>query len=136
MPAKKKMSKKRSSAKWLGKPVLVVLKDGSYYVGTMSGIDQHGVTLSGFRADPKMTDAIMRSGDKAQVSGLLSSLFFGGSSRARAARPTRPGGVRAGGGNGGNGKGMFGFIGQMIPHIRIGMNVMRTIMPLMGGFFK
>ena len=131
MPAKKKMRKKRSSAKYLGQPVLVVLKDGSYYVGTMSGIDQHGVTLSGFRADQKMPDAIMRSGDTAQVSGLLSSLFFGGSSRA-----ARPGAVRAGGSNGGNGRGMFGFIGQMIPHIRIGMNVMRTIMPLMGGFFK
>ncbi|MGG0172530.1 hypothetical protein [Paenibacillus dokdonensis] len=125
------MSKKRSSAKWLGKPVLVVLKDGSYYVGTMSGIDRHGVTLSGYRVDQKLPDAIMRSGDKAQVSGLLSSLFFGGSSRA-----ARPGAVRAGGSNGRNGRGMFGFIGQMIPHIRIGMNVMRTIMPLMGGFFK
>ncbi|MCJ8013732.1 hypothetical protein MUG84_18560 [Paenibacillus sp. KQZ6P-2] len=125
MPAKKKTNKRKSSAKMLGKPVLVVLKDGSYYIGTMSSIDRDGVTLSGVRSD-RMPAPMMRQGEKAQVSGIL-SMLFGGSGRAAG-----PGAARGGSG----GPGMFGFFGKIIPNIRIGMNVMRAIMPLMGGFFK
>ncbi len=129
MPAKRKLKQKRASAKWLGQPVMVVLKDGSCYIGTMSSVDRRGVTLSSLQPDQQ--HALLQSRDKAQVSGLLSSLFFGGLTRA--ARPAagrgsvgyrRPGN--------GRGRGMFGMIGQIVPHIRIGMNVMRSIMPLMG----
>lgn len=127
MAHKKRKTQKSQSAKWKGKPVIVVLKDGRSYIGTVSSYDRHGVTLSGIQADPRMTTSILESQDKAQVSGLLSALFGGG--LLGGAGPAA-GAARAGGGSG-----MFGFIGQIgkiIPHIRVGMNVMRSIMPLMG----
>ncbi|MED5018563.1 hypothetical protein P9847_14745 [Paenibacillus chibensis] len=129
MPVKKKRHKRKSAAKWVGQPVLVVLKDGSHYVGTVSSMDRSGVTLTALPQDGRFPESMLN--DQAQVSGLLSSLLFGGFARAG-----RPGAARAavGAGNArsGGGRGMFGFIGQMVPHIKIGMNVMRSIMPLMG----
>lgn len=131
MPVKKKRNKRKLAAKWVGQPVLVVLKDGSHYVGTVSSMDRSGVTLTALPRDGRFPESMRRSGDQAQVSGLLSSLLFGGFARAgrtgAASAAVGPLNPRSGGG-----RGMFGFIGQMVPHIKIGMNVMRSIMPLMG----
>ncbi|MWV42889.1 hypothetical protein GRF59_04545 [Paenibacillus sp. HJL G12] len=129
MPAKKKIKRNKASARWIGQPVLVIMKDGSYYVGTMSGIDRHGVKLSELRTDRGIPNSIVRGGNKAQVSGLL-SLLLGGSARGASRQRAVGGSIR----NGSNGRGMFGLFGQMIPHIRLGMNMVRTIMPLMGIF--
>ncbi|MGN7356557.1 hypothetical protein ACTHPF_04270 [Paenibacillus sp. SAF-054] len=128
------MKQNKASAKWLGQPVMVVLKDGSCYIGTMSSMDRRGVTLSSLQPDQQ--HALLQSREKAQVSGLLSSLFFGGLTRAARPAAGRPTAGRGGVGyrrpGNGRGRGMFGMIGQIVPHIRIGMNVMRSIMPLMG----
>lgn len=110
-----------ASQHWVGQPVVVVLKDGSYYIGELSQIEGQAVTLSGLRANKKMPASIARSGDKAQISGFLSDLFGGPPSA-----PAAEGEAVAGGGGG------FGFLGQIVPHIKLGMNVIKTIMPLMG----
>ncbi|GIO29179.1 hypothetical protein J2TS6_03200 [Paenibacillus albilobatus] len=109
--------------------MLVMLKDGSSYIGTVKKHDRSGVVLNGIWADPRQTAAILENREKAQVSGLLSLLFGGGSRQpAPTVNSTRVGGTAANGG----GMGMFGFFGKIIPGIQIGMNVMRSIMPLMG----
>ncbi|KHF34082.1 hypothetical protein CM49_03593 [Paenibacillus sp. P1XP2] len=82
MPVKKKKQRRRSS-KWTGKPVLVVLKDGSSYIGTVKRQYRSGVVLSGVWADPQRTAAILENRNKAHVSGILSLLFGGGSSGPR-----------------------------------------------------
>jgi hypothetical protein len=106
---------------------VVVLKDGSYYIGELSQIEGQAVTLSGLRANNKMPASIARSGDKAQISGFLSALFGGQPSGPAAEGAVEGEAVAAGGGGGG-----FGFLGQIVPHIKLGMNVIKTIMPLMG----
>ncbi|MDR0268111.1 LSM domain-containing protein [Paenibacillus sp.] len=128
MPTKKKKQKSRSS-KYHGKPVLVILKDGRSYIGTVNSFDRQGVTLSGLQANHMLKTSILENRDKAQVSGLLSALFGGGGllGGALSGGASRGGASREGGGGG-----MFGFFGQIIPNIRIGMNVVRTIMPLFG----
>ncbi|GAB6989691.1 LSm family protein [Paenibacillus pini] len=119
----KKESKKVTSAQWLGQPVLVILKDGRYYIGMLSSMDTSGLTLSRVRSGKKIPSSTIKSKDKAQVSGLLSSLFGGGN------RMAYSGATRGNTRN--ESRGLFG---QMMPHIRIGMNMWRTIMPLMGLF--
>ncbi|AWP28121.1 hypothetical protein [Paenibacillus sp. Cedars] len=116
-----------ASQHWVGQPVVVVLKDGSYYIGELSQIEGQAVTLSGLRANNKMPASIARSGDKAQISGFLSALFGGPPSGPVAEGAVEGEAVAAGGGGGG-----FGFLGQIVPHIKLGMNVIKTIMPLMG----
>lgn len=126
MPVKKKKQRRRSS-KWTGKPVLVVLKDGSSYIGTVKKQDRSGVVLSGVWAEPQRTAAILENRNKARVSGILSLLFGGGSSRSAPSAS-----LNRSEETDGSGTGMFGFIGKIIPTIQIGMNVMRSIMPLVG----
>lgn len=104
------------------------MNDGSGYIGTVKKHDRSGVVLRGVWADPQQTAAILESRNKAHVSGLLSLLFGGSGRQEPPASPTRSG--EAGGNE--SGTGMFGFIGKIIPTIQIGMNVMRSIMPLMG----
>lgn len=122
MPSKKALNKKEA-AKWLGKPVMVVLKDGSYYVGMMSNVEKDRITLSGLRPDNKLPVSIMESKDKAQISGFLSSLF-GGLGGGPGATGAESGGI--------GGLGLFQLFGQIMPHIQVGMNVVKSIMPLMG----
>lgn len=117
-------SKPRPPQHWVGQPVVVVLKDGSYYVGELNQIQGGEVTLSGLRANNKMPAAIARSGDKAQISGFLSDLF-GGPPSAVSAEGAEEGVAAAP-------AGPLGFLGQIVPHIKLGMNVIKAIMPLMG----
>ncbi|WP_244563045.1 hypothetical protein [Paenibacillus uliginis] len=124
MPSKKKTNHK-STTQWLGKPVMVVLKDGSYYIGTMNSIEKDKLTLSGLRPEKKLPASVIESRDKAQISGFLSALFGGFNSA--------PG--IAGTETGNKGPGIFEFFGQMMPHIQVGMNMVKAIMPLMA-FFK
>ncbi|UNK16337.1 hypothetical protein MNQ98_17630 [Paenibacillus sp. N3/727] len=120
LPSKKKTNHK-STTQWLGKPVMVVLKDGSYYIGTMNSIEKDKLTLSGLRPEKKLPASVIESRDKAQISGFLSALLGGFNS---------PTGAAAEGGS--NGLGIFGFLGQIMPHIQVGMNMVKSIMPLMG----
>lgn len=122
MPSKKALNKKEA-AQWLGKPVMVVLKDGSYYVGMMSSVEKDRITLSGLRPDKKLPVSIRESEDKAQISGFLSSLFGG-----LGGGP----GVTGAASGGFGGLGIFQLFGQIMPHIQVGMNVVKSIMPLMG----
>lgn len=123
MPTKKRKKHNKNNAQLVGQPVMVVLKDGSYYIGIMDSMGKEGVTLSGIRPDMKLPDSVADSQDRAQISGFLSSLFggFGGAGAAE-------------GEGGGGGPGLFEMFGKMIPHIQVGMNMIKTIMPLIGMF--
>ncbi|MFC7679810.1 hypothetical protein [Paenibacillus sp. GCM10028914] len=123
MPTKKR-KKHNKNNHLVGQPVMVVLKDGSYYIGIMNSMEKDGVTLSGIQPDVRLPKTIADSQDRAQISGFLSSLFggFGGASGGAAAE------------GGGGGPGLFEMFGKMIPHIQVGMNMIKTIMPLIGMF--
>lgn len=129
MPTKKR-KRYNDKAHLVGKPVMVVLKDGSYYIGIMSSIEKDAVTLSGVRPEMKLPPSIAESQDRAQISGFLSSLFGG----------LAGGGINAGGlggaatEGGGGGLGLFEMFGKIMPHIQVGMKVVKTIMPLIGMF--
>lgn len=117
-------TKTRAPHQWVGQPVVVVLKDGSCYYGELTEIQNREVTISGHRAHKKMPADISRIEDKAQISGFWSD-FFGVPFSAPAAQAEggAPGPI-----------GVFGFVGQMMPHIKLGMDVIKTIMPLMAMF--
>ncbi|OZB93585.1 hypothetical protein [Paenibacillus sp. XY044] len=111
----------RQAAQLVGQPVWVVLKDGTQYVGYVTGIEDGQFVLSAARGRSKMTGASTRE-KEVQVSGIFSALF-GGGSQGSGQRQTQgqPGGI-------------MGMFGQIIPNIRVGMNVLKMIMPLMGAF--
>lgn len=121
--AVKKGSSNKEAIQWLEQPVVAVLKDGSYYVGIMTGIEKDAVTLSAIHADKKLPDDLIDRKDKAQISGLLSALFGG-----------MPNSGNPGTESPASNQEMPGLFGQILPHIRIGMNMLQTIMPLMGLF--
>ncbi|GAB6930291.1 hypothetical protein JCM10914A_42740 [Paenibacillus sp. JCM 10914] len=130
MPSRRRRVRKSKHAdvqQWVGQPVVIILKDGSSYIGELNGIQGQEVTISGYRVHQKMPTAIADSGDRAQISGFFDFLF-GGASNAPAGEAGAEGQSAAGGG------GAFGFIGQMMPHITMGMKVIKTIMPLMSMF--
>lgn len=140
---KKKGITPEKARHWIGHPVCVVLNDGSYYVGIVEGIDNDELILSGAKGGEKMSGS-GRSKGPAQVSGLLQSIFGGGQafnppagSPAGAFNPFAAG--AAGGrqpvaGPGPGGGGFFGMVRQMWPTISFGLQMVRTIMPLMGAF--
>lgn len=113
MPLKKARSKKKA-AQWVGQPVIVVLKDGRQYVGMVSSIDNDVVTLSALQTDQRLPGSTSDSREKAQISGFFDSFFSESALN--------------------NGTNMLGFINGMIPNIRIGMNLLKSIMPIMGMF--
>lgn len=119
-------TKTRAPQQWVGQPVVVVLKDGSCYIGELTQIQDREVMISGLLANKKMPASVARSGNKAQISGFLSGLF-GGPPSAPAAEGATEGGAAGG-------PGVFGFLGQVVPHIKLGMDVIKTIMPLMAMF--
>ncbi|MGG3281540.1 hypothetical protein [Paenibacillus solani] len=119
-------SKTRAPQQWVGQPVIVVLKDGSCYFGELTQIQDREVMISGLLANKKMPTSVAGSGDKAQISGFLSGLFGGPPSAPIAGAAAEGGAVAAPSG--------FGFLGQIVPHIKLGMDVIKTIMPLMAMF--
>lgn len=118
----------QNASRWIGHPVFVVLNNGSYYVGMVRGIQNGRLIFAG----TKGRGTINRSGrseDQLQVSGLLQSMFGGG-------RAFNPAGAARGGqpAAGLGGGGFFGMITQMWPTISMGLQMVRTIMPLLSGF--
>lgn len=111
----------KQAAQLLGQPVWVVLKDGTQYVGYVTGIENGQVVLSAARGRSKMTGPPTRE-KEVQVSGIFSALFGGG---------RQP---NAKGQTAGQSGGLMGMFGQIIPNIRVGMNMLQMIMPLMGAF--
>ncbi|CAM2866038.1 hypothetical protein PASE110613_05070 [Paenibacillus sediminis] len=115
-------------SEWIGQWVCVVLHDGSYYVGKVADINNGEVVLHGVRGDGAMQEG--KEPERAQVSGFLGSLFgFGGNSSG--SFNSFPNGSSAY--NGGSGSGGMNW-GRIFPAIRIGFNVMQTMMPLLGKF--
>lgn len=147
-PDVKRISKKAKRLK--GQPVCVVLNDGSYYVGWITGIEKNEFILSANKGRGKFKHSSSRGSEKAMVSGLLSgfgSLFgnaggggvgLGGVGLGGVAGNPATGVAAASGGFGGFGGfgGLMGFMGFMqkaIPMIRMGFGMVKTIMPLLGG---
>jgi hypothetical protein len=133
--------------RWVGHPVCVVLHDGSYYVGMVTGVDNDGLILSGARGHGKLSASI-GSKDQAKVSGFLQSMFGGGGAVKQPAAQGAGGfnpfsagpvgggqlgaGLGAGQANSGfGGGGIFGMVKQYWPHVRMGFQMVKTIMPMM-----
>jgi len=134
-----------------GQPVCVVLNNGSFYVGCISGIEKGELILSGKKGRGKLSRSNSPRTKKAQISSFLpglGSLF--GMAKALApsmmapngavAAPAAPTAPQGGGGGflsgfGGLG-GVFGFVQKAWPAVRMGMGMVKTIIPLFGGFGK
>lgn len=125
-----------------GQPVCVVLKDGSYYLGWITGIERNEIVLSGRKGSGKMSPSSVKQAEKALVSGLMPGFMgpmFGAGQNAG------PFGFQLGGGfpfgnaagnqgaAGGQGGGLMDMIGKWWPRIRMGIGMMQTILPLLGG---
>lgn len=142
----------RKASRWIGHPVCVVLNNGSYYVGMVTGIDNDKLILSGTKGRGKMKPSV-RSMGPVQVSGFLPSLFGGsgvfnppaanaaggfnpfGTNAAGAFNPFGAGAIGGGQPQAGFGWGsFFGKVKQMWPHVQFGLQMVKSIMPLMGAF--
>ncbi|GIO10688.1 hypothetical protein J19TS2_02430 [Cohnella xylanilytica] len=156
----KRQDKIEGQAKRLaGRPVCVVLKDGSRYVGRIQGIEKGELVLSGVKLKAPRMGKSSRAG-KAKVSGLFPDFGFspfawagpspaGAGAAAATGAPAGAGGAAgaagaaggsAGGGGSGGGAGLLGgltgmlsFMQKALPVIRMGMGMVKTIMPLLGG---
>ncbi len=117
-----------------GQPVCAVLKDGRYFIGRIEGIENGELILSGIRGKghwhPRSEQA-----NRAQVSGFLDSLLGGGAGgfggAGGAGNMDGTGEQSAGGSAGSSG---LGGLGSMMSTIRIGMNMLQAIMPLLSLF--
>lgn len=116
--------------KWKGVPVCIVLKDGSVYVGTITGVDDKTVSVAGIKGSEKLKRSAPGE-QQVHVSGLL-DLFFGKSPAAAVAAPAGSSGVISAGG--GAAASPLGFLGGLIPNIRLGIGMLKQIMPLLGAF--
>jgi small nuclear ribonucleoprotein (snRNP)-like protein len=139
MPSKKRRPNKKTS-RWIGQPVCVVLNDGRCYVGTVEGVEQGELVLSGVKTARNVKPSSSSMADhQAQVSGFLGSLFGGGAFNPFAAGAAGSAGAAAapasGFGLGGLG-GLMGMWGKVWPGVRFGVGMVRMIMPLMGVFKK
>lgn len=115
----------KEARNWLGMPVCTVLRDGTYYLGIVTGVENGELILSGTKGLGKWGTPHGTS-EKAQISGFLGSLFGGG---AGAFNPLANAGAAGGIGTGG----MFGSLTKMWPAIRFGLSMLQTIIPLFGG---
>lgn len=113
-------------------PVCIVLKDGSYYVGWIEGVQGGELTLSGVRGTDRWNPQSARKcWEKAKVSALGAA-----TETAAAAQPAASGvGATTGGLLGGLGglDDLMGFMQKALPIMKMGMDMIKTIMPLMGG---
>lgn len=130
MPSRRKRratSRSETAKRWVGHPVVVVLKDGSCYVGELNKVHGKEVTLSGFRVNDQMAARIAKNGESARISGLFSDLF--GAGAFSSGSPAAAGAAAEAENRGGPGP--LGFIGDILPHIKLGVNVIQSIMPLL-----
>lgn len=122
-----------SARMWVGHLVCVALKDGSYYVGRVAGVDNNEIVLAGVKGDGKIS-ANPRQADKAKISGLLGSLFGGGGGAFPSPAFGAGAGAVGGGAIGNQPASGPGFFGKMWPGIRLGLGVLQFIWPLIGRF--
>jgi hypothetical protein len=131
----------KDARRCIGLPVCVILNDGNYYMGMVSGIVKGELILS----DPKPLGRVspaVRSKDQVQVSGFLQSLLgLGGASNMPASNafgainPFAAGPVGGGLANAVPGGGaFFGMFKQMWPTVSFGLQMVKSITPLMGLF--
>jgi len=140
----------------IGQPVCVLLNDGNCYIGTVQAIHNHQLILSEIRSCGRVKLSNRSKTPEVQVSGLLDSLIGGigtfhsfGSMATGLFKPmfSGPSGFAGAGapkqedsegpsGPAGGGKlsGFYGSFKQMLPTFQVGLNMVKTIMPLMGMF--
>ncbi|MEK0315826.1 hypothetical protein [Cohnella sp. 56] len=123
-----------------GQPVCVVLKDGSYCVGLIDQIQDGVLTLSGVRGTERWNpQAARRSWEKAKISALGAAVEQAGTGALPAATGGNAGTATSGASVGGllGGLGglddLMGFMQKALPIMKMGMDMIKTIMPLMGG---
>ncbi|NIK71898.1 hypothetical protein [Paenibacillus sp. BK720] len=149
----------KKAKRLVGQPVCVLLNDGSCYVGTVQAIQDHRLILSESRNCGRVNRSDRSKKPEAQVSGLLDTLIGGigalnsfGSMATGLFKPMSSGhsvfslagspanqkntdGQSGPGPAGGEqNSGFFGSIQQMLPKFQVGLNMVKTIMPLMGMF--
>ncbi|GFN32292.1 hypothetical protein [Paenibacillus xylaniclasticus] len=158
-PIKKEAEKKgitvKKANRYIGQPVCVLLNNGECYVGTVQAIHDHQLLLSESRSCGRVKPSNRSKSPEVQVSGLLDTLIGGigalnslGTMAASLFKPNVSGpsfvpgtGVQkqeasvgplgpAGGGQ----DGFYGSFQQMLPTIQFGLNMVKSIMPLMGMF--
>lgn len=102
-------------------PVLIVLKDGSYYCGMVRDLQGQDLLFEGVKGNKTLPRNLTKA--KANISGLggLAGLF--GNSGGL-------GGLLGGLGGAGGG----GFLGNLGGFMKIGMGMLKFILPLMSGF--
>ncbi|QAY66545.1 hypothetical protein [Paenibacillus protaetiae] len=144
----------------IGQPVCVVLGDGNCYVGTVKAIHDHKLSLAESRHCGRISLSNRSKTPEVQVSGILDSLIGGigalnsfGSMATNLFKPMfsgqpEPAGaggagdsaaaegpsIASGPAGGGQPGGGFGSFKQFMPTLQVGMNMVKTIMPLMGMF--
>ncbi|MFC3800625.1 hypothetical protein [Cohnella sp. GCM10012308] len=142
MAVRPKARKRKTARTRPGQPVCVLMKDGSYYVGLIGQIRGRELTLSGVRGTEKWNpQAAKRSWQKAKISALGAATDAAAAAVPGAAVPGAAAGIGAtgvslgGGGLGGLGgmDDLMGFMQKALPLMKMGMDMIKTIMPLMGG---
>ncbi|GIO16371.1 hypothetical protein J19TS2_59260 [Cohnella xylanilytica] len=155
MKVKKRYSE-RDVRQWMGQPVCVELRDGSRYVGYITKVDNGSFRLAGPIGRKNVNRSSTRRAGRARVSGFfpwandfgfgggfgggLGGGFGGGGMNLFGANPgfgaAQPGWLGqnggAGGGLGGIG-GLMGMFKKYWPGIQMGIGMIKTIMPLLGG---
>ncbi|MCC3376526.1 hypothetical protein [Cohnella sp. REN36] len=127
-------SQARTQAKRLaGQPVCVELYDGRYYVGWIEGMEDGQLVLAGRQGEGRMHPAEPLRTRRAKIAGLLPAVSAeGGAAAAEGA--AAEGGIRGFGGFGlSTLTDLFGFMQKAMPVIKMGMNMVKSIMPLFGG---
>ncbi|WP_239616559.1 hypothetical protein [Cohnella mopanensis] len=130
---------REQAKRMIGQPVCVELMNGSYYVGRIVGIANGQLVLSGKKGRGQLRRAASKRNRKVRVSGLFSGVSSlmgnaGGLGVAEAgAAAAQDGGGGLFGGFGGL-AGIMGFFTKAMPMVKMGMGVVKTIMPLFGAF--
>ncbi|MFD2333397.1 hypothetical protein ACFSR7_29405 [Cohnella sp. GCM10020058] len=130
--------KRKTARTYPGQPVCVLMKDGTYYVGLIGQIKGSELTLSGVRGTERWNpQAATRSWQKAKISALGAATEAAAATVPGAAAGAGAGasGVSLGGGLGGLGgmDDLMGFMQKALPLMKMGMDMIKTIMPLMSG---
>lgn len=142
----------------IGQPVCLLLNDGNCYVGTVQAIQNHQLILSEIRSCGRVKRSDRSKTPEVQVSGLLDSLIggigalnsissmasglfkpmlsspsgFSGAGVQKQGDSESPSGPAPAGG--GQQNSFFNSIKPMLPTFQVGLNVVKSIMPLMGMF--
>ncbi|MGO4106565.1 hypothetical protein [Paenibacillus sp. YAF4_2] len=151
----------KKAKRLVGQPVYVLLNDGNCYIGTVQAIHDHKLILSETRNCGRVNLSDRSKTPEVQISGLLDSLiggigalnsfgsmasglfkfkpmFSGPSVQSEAGILTNQQDSEGKSGPGPAGgeqqSGFFGSFKQMLPKVQVGLNMVKTIMPLMGMF--